>query len=608
MYGNSTNSTASIAAADLDLVAWLQEINPTLLEAFHAFQQKALERGALEAKTKELIALAVAHLTGSPCCIEAHARGAQEAGATVEEIVEAIFIASAMSAGAPLARSAQALQALKAGRPTRCPAPAQGQDDRIRTEVREHYAARVREGGKESCCGPSAEWVLREGIARSVGYSEEELVSLPQDAVQHGFGCGNPLAFAQVQEGEVVLDLGSGAGIDVLLASKKVGPRGRVIGLDMTPEMIEKARRNVLEAGVTNVEFRLGQMEAMPIEDNSADWIISNCVINLSPDKDRVFREAFRVLKPGGRLVLSDIVTRGLSPEIKQRYAFAWSCCLGGALEEEDYLGAMRRAGLTEIKVLESVGVGASLAHDILRSMGEKLASEEREVVGALQEDLADRVVSLRVSAVKPFTCGCSITKGATEVPLEKIREEVRRHYTRLARLEVDSSLVGRGLAESVGYPREVLERLPASLTEAFSGTGCPLSLVSLREGQVVLDLASGPGLDSLLAAEKVGPTGRVIGLDMTPAMLERAEANRRKLGLENVEFREGCIEEIPLEDGSVDVVISNGALNLSPRKEQVLQEAFRVLKPGGVLVVSDVFLTQDLPSEVKENIDAWAT
>lgn len=174
--------------------------------------------------------------------------------------------------------------------------------------------------------------------------------------------------------------------------------------------------------------------------------------------------------------------------------------------------------------------------------------------------------------------------------------------------MEVDPSRIGRGLAESVGYPREVLERLPASATEAFSGTGCPLSLLSLREGQVVLDLASGPGLDSLLAAERVGPTGRVIGLDMTPAMLERAEANRRKLGLENAEFRQGYVEEIPLEDGSVDAVISNGALNLSPHKERVLGEAFRVLKPGGVLVVSDVFLTQELPSSVKGDIDAWAT
>ncbi|MBI2877228.1 MAG: arsenite methyltransferase [Candidatus Tectomicrobia bacterium] len=609
MDGNPT------AAADLDLAARLQAIKPALLEAFHSFHQKALERGALEPKTKELIALAAAHLTGSPCCIEAHAQGAQAAGATEEEIVEAIFIASAMSAGAPLARSAQALQALKASPPTCCPAPASEPADQIRSQVREYYATRVQDEKKGSCCGPSADGALRKGLAHAIGYREEDLSALPSDAVQHAFGCGNPLAFAQVKEGEVVLDLGSGAGIDVLLASKKVGPTGKVIGLDMTPEMIEKAHRNTLEAGATNVEFRLGHLEAMPIEDQSVDWIISNCVINLSPDKERVFREAFRVLKPGGRLLISDIVTRDLSPETKQLLAFAWSCCLGGALEEEEYLGAMRRAGLTEIQILESAGAGAYLAQGILGNLGEGLSPEQRAAVESLQEGRSDQVVSLRVSAVKPTAlnqvqdrlCGCSLGGGG-EVPVARIREEVQKHYTRLAHMEVDPSRVGRGLAESVGYPREVLDRLPDSTVEAFSGTGCPLSLLSLREGQVVLDLASGPGLDSLLAAERVGPTGRVIGLDMTPAMLERAEVNRRKLGRENVEFRQGYVEEIPLEDGSVDVVTSNGALNLSPHKGQVLREAFRVLKPGGVLVVSDVFLARELPADVKGNIDAWAT
>lgn len=600
--------------ADLDLVARLQAAKPALLEAFHAFQQKALERGALEPKTKELIALAAAHLTGSPCCIEAHARGAQEAGATEEEIVEAVFIASAMSAGAPLARSALALQSLQQDRPTCRPAPApapaqgQGQADQVRAEVREHYAARVREGEKGSCCGPAVNGPSRGGIARSVGYREAELSSLPPDAIEHSFGCGNPLAFAEVKEGQVVLDLGSGAGIDVLLASGQVGRGGRVIGLDMTPEMIEKGRRNAEEAGVDNVEFRQGHLEAMPVEDGSVDWVISNCVINLSPDKDRVFREVHRVLKPGGRLLVSDIVTRGLGPELKRRYELAWSCCLGGALEEEEYLEAMRRAGLAEAEVVERTSVGALIAQGVRRSKGTDLSQEQRESLEELEGRLSDRILSVRVSATKPGTC-CS--SGLSGSDAQRIWEEVRKRYTQLAHLEIDRSAVpwlGRELAEVVGYPRDLLERLPASATEAFSGTGCPLSLCALREGQVVLDLASGPGLDCLLAAERVGPQGKVIGLDMTPAMLERAEANRRKLGLENVEFREGQVEEIPLEDASVDVVTSNGALNLSPYKERVLQEAFRVLRPGGVLVVSDVFLKQELPSKVRGNIDAWAT
>jgi SAM-dependent methyltransferase len=187
-----------------------------------------------------------------------------------------------------------------------------------------------------------------------VGYSEEELASIPEDAAHNALGCGNPLAFADVKEGEVVLDIGSGAGIDVLLASKKVGESGRVIGLDMTPEMIERGKKNVKEAGVANVEFRQGEAESMPVDDETVDLIVSNCVINLSPDKKKVFEEAYRILKPGGRVLISDIVTHNLSQKIKDNMN-AWVGCVAGALEEEDYLKTIRDAGFKDVEVVGKI-------------------------------------------------------------------------------------------------------------------------------------------------------------------------------------------------------------------------------------------------------------
>ena len=602
------DSNSNPATTDRDLLARLNRLKPDLMEAFHDFHQKVLGQGTLNIRTKELIALAAAHLTGSPCCIEAHAQGAGEAGATEEEIAEAIFIASAMSAGAPLARASRALDALKPLTASCCPTEKQegNRADRIRSEVKEHYASLVREGS--SYCSTPLEGTFPGTTIQIVGYSQEELSTLPRDVSDYSFGCGNPLAFAEVKKGQVVLDLGSGAGIDVLLASRRVGQTGKVIGLDMTPEMIEKGRKNAKEAGADNIEFRQGHLETMPVEDGSIDWVISNCVINLSPNKDQVFREIHRVLKPGGRLLVSDIVTQSVGPEFKQRYEFAWGCCLGGALEEEEYLATICRTDLKQAEVVERVGVGALLAQGVRRSKGTDLSQEQEESLKELEGRLSDQVLSILISATKPVACCAS---GFSDSDAQHIWKEVRKHYTKLAHLELDQSsapMLGKELAEAVGYPRNLLEQFPTYATEAFSGTGCPLSLAALREGQVVLDLASGPGLDSLWAAEQVGLRGKVIGLDMTPAMLERSEATRRKLGVENLEFREGQVEDIPLEDASVDVVTSNGALNLSPYKERVLQEAFRVLKPGGVLVVSDVFLKQELPSEVKGNVDAWTT
>jgi arsenite methyltransferase len=188
-------------------------------------------------------------------------------------------------------------------------------------------------------------------IGKRIGYSTDDLMNIP-DAANMGLGCGNPVALASLKEGETVLDLGSGGGIDVFLAAKKVGPRGRVIGVDMTEAMIERAASNMVKQSYQNVEFRLGEIEKLPVDNEMIDAIISNCVINLSTDKDQVFREAYRVLKHGGRLMVSDLVTDGELPEEVKKNFDAWACCIGGALEKHQYLESIRRAGFEDIKIV----------------------------------------------------------------------------------------------------------------------------------------------------------------------------------------------------------------------------------------------------------------
>ncbi len=217
--------------------------------------------------------------------------------------------------------------------------------DEIKDAVKQHYSQRARQAA--SCCGPD----LRETL-----YVAGETGGLPESVAS--YGCGNPTAIAGLKRGQVVLDLGSGPGLDCFLASKEVGPEGRVIGLDMTPDMLDLASANSEKLGVTNVEFRRGEMEAMPVDDESVDVIISNCVINLSPDKDAVFREAARVLKPGGRMHVSDVVlSRELSADEKDDLAL-WAGCASGALLEADYLQRLERAGFRDVRVDSRAPVG----------------------------------------------------------------------------------------------------------------------------------------------------------------------------------------------------------------------------------------------------------
>jgi ubiquinone/menaquinone biosynthesis C-methylase UbiE len=233
----------------------------------------------------------------------------------------------------------------------------------LKGQIRDHYAERAVAAEKAtapaSCCGPSSSCCggkaveAQDEIARGL-YDIDETGDLPDGAVLASLGCGNPTALAGLRPGETVLDLGSGGGIDVLLSAKRVGPTGKAYGLDMTDEMLALARKNQQEAGVANVEFLKGDIEDVPLPDASVDVIISNCVVNLSPDKDKVLAEAFRVLKPGGRFAVSDIVFQGdvsLVPEHIMRSIEAWSGCVAGALEEQDYLDKLRRAGFEDVAI-----------------------------------------------------------------------------------------------------------------------------------------------------------------------------------------------------------------------------------------------------------------
>ena len=222
----------------------------------------------------------------------------------------------------------------------------------IQQAVKDRYgaiAASVARGASGECCGPVA-CGCGDPISSSL-YSEDQTANLPAAAVAASLGCGNPTALAQLEPGQVVLDLGSGGGIDVLLSAKRVGPTGKAYGLDMTDQMLALARENQREAGATNVEFLKGTIESIPLPDNAVDVIISNCVINLSSDKDAVLREAFRVLKPGGRFAVSDVIVRGDVPPDVRRNMELWVGCIAGALEENDYVSKLRAAGFTDVDV-----------------------------------------------------------------------------------------------------------------------------------------------------------------------------------------------------------------------------------------------------------------
>jgi SAM-dependent methyltransferase len=275
-------------------------------------------------------------------------------------------------------------------------------EDETRKIVREGYAKVAKQKGSccapvASCCGGTAR---TQEVSKKMGYTEEELNVVPEGA-NLGLGCGNPVALASLKEGETVLDLGSGAGFDCFLASSKVGRRGKIIGVDMTPEMVEKARDNARKGNYTNVEFRLGEIENLPVGDHSVDAVISNCVINLSPNKMRVFIETLRVLKPGGRLMISDIVLLKELPDFIKNSIQAYVGCVSGAMLKDEYLKAVREAGFEDVKIVDETAFPAELmvSDPIAKEIIKKLEMEPKKV-----GEIASSVMSIKVHGAKPVS------------------------------------------------------------------------------------------------------------------------------------------------------------------------------------------------------------
>lgn len=283
--------------------------------------------------------------------------------------------------------------------------------DDVREAVSKAYGEMVAKSAGSCGCGGRE----RKGaLAEFNGYGPGELAALPDEAVANSFGCGNPVALAGLKAGDVVLDLGSGAGIDLLLSAKKVGATGRVIGVDMTDEMIAKARENIRKAACPNVEVRKGAIEHLPVETGSVDWVISNCVINLSPEKPKVFKEIARVLKPGGQMLVSDIVARDLPAKLRANPAL-YASCIGGAISEEDYLAGLRAAGLAEVEVRDRLIYDADQLFGYADSVLEENPSASGEVgscgcAANLKPKLREfagtfvgKIWSAKVYARKPF-------------------------------------------------------------------------------------------------------------------------------------------------------------------------------------------------------------
>jgi len=273
-------------------------------------------------------------------------------------------------------------------------------DENIKEIVKKGYARIAKQ--ESSCCGPANSCCgspdTSETISRKIGYSEEEIKAAPEGA-NLGLGCGNPLAHASLKEGETVLDLGSGAGFDCFLAAHRVGKNGRVVGVDMTQEMVQKARENASKGNYENVEFKLGEIEDIPVADSSVDIVISNCVINLSPDKGKVFKEAFRILKPGGRLMISDIVLLKELPDFIKNSIEAYVGCVSGAIMKDEYLEALEAAGFQEIKILDETSLPAD---GIDKDPSVKMIIEDLNISPETVMDITRSVVSIKLYAAKP--------------------------------------------------------------------------------------------------------------------------------------------------------------------------------------------------------------
>jgi len=385
------------------------------------------------------------------------------------------------------------------------------------------------------------------------------------------------LEFAEISNTKTVGIIGSSTGSMPLF----IAPRARkVIGIDLSKESLRFAERRTKQLGVTNIEYKKGDAESLPLEDRSVDVVLSDCVINLVPDKQVAFNEIHRILKEGGILVIADPVRK---KPLKETSDELLTGCIAGTVAKEDYTRMLGKAGFGNIIISDIT----ELARKIWPDHEEKFDKYGLDYVIVKASKLAKAVKSA-----------------------DEIREKVRERYGEIAKGKTGcGASCGptkiKDYTKKIGYEEEDLSSVPEG---ANLGLGCgnPIALASLRKGEVVLDLGAGAGFDAFLAARAVGEKGKVVGVDMTPEMVKKAMENARKGGYQNVEFRLGGIETLPVADNSVDVVISNCVINLSADKDRVFREAYRVLKRGGRLMVSDIVLEKPLPDEIKGDIETY--
>jgi len=386
------------------------------------------------------------------------------------------------------------------------------------------------------------------------------------------------LEFAEIDPQSTVLIIGSSTGsLPIFLAhlAKKV------IGIDLSRESLKFAERRTKQLNITNIEYKKGDAEKLPIEDNSIYVVLTDCVINLVPTKQKVFNEIFRVLKTDGFLVMADPVRKKPPEETSEELL---ATCIAGTVAKESYRQMLMKAGFENVEIMDITDV----AKKVFTGHEEKFQKYGLEYV------------IMKANKLAKFTDSH-----------DEVREKVRETYSKIAQ---GTPRCG----SSCGTPSDIADytqkigynegELSSVLEGANLGLGCgnPVALASLKEGEIVLDLGSGGGLDCFLAANKVGEKGRVIGVDMTPEMVGKARENARKSKHRNVEFRLGEIENLPVADNSVDVVISNCVINLSPDKDRVFKEAYRVLRKDGRLILSDIVLENPLPDEIKQDMDAY--
>lgn len=414
----------------------------------------------------------------------------------------------------------------------------QTDETQIKAQVQAYYSERV-QSPASGCCSKGAQNAVN--VTDLAGYQREVLASIPSNAAEKSFGCGDPLAFTEVQAGQTVLDIGSGAGIDCFIASQKVGPTGKVIGLDMTPAMLETARRNARQGGYTNVEFRQGEAESMPVDDGSVDWVISNCVINLSPAKEKVFAEINRVLKPGGRISISDIVAEAL-PDFVREDKMAYCGCIGGAIPEAEYLRLLVQAGLADVHV------EARLDYSPEQIRGMILADEQLKMrYGAIVEANPGileqiKIASIKVAGRKPIAAEVSDIRidAANEGDFPAVAQLLRESDLPTDGIQeiLDSTVVARQNGHIVGSIS--LERFGASglvrsyvVAKDWRGRG-----VGKRLGTKILQRAAQEGVRKVYLltntirdlAAKHG--FREIPRDDVPAVVR-----------ESVEFRLNCCD-----------------------------------------------------------------